>query len=365
MERPIFKPIGTPSIQLDTPVLVVDLDVLDRNIATVHSFFAGRDASLRPHIEAHRCPAIAHRQLAAEGTVGGITVNTIGQAEHFAGAGFSDIFIASQVVTRGKIQRLCALATRCVITVAVDNPQNINNLSEAASRVGATVNVVVDVNTRLNRSGVEPGRPAVDLASQVNKADGLHFSGLSTYEGFIFEDVADETRKAIQPLLDTREMMEKAGMEVEVVSAGGTHNYEVVGDMSGITEVPAGSYALMDQRYRSSRPQLQPAAKVLATVTSRPEPTVVIIDTGQKAIGADSGEPVIENLQGAKIAGLSAEHGNLSLSEPNANQPDLGDKLWLIPWDIGTCANLYDYMHVVRNNKLEAVWEVSARGLYI
>ena len=365
MERPIFKPVGTPSTQLDTPVLVVDLDLLDRNIQTVHSFFANRETGLRPHVEAHRCPAIAHRQLAVEGTVGGITVNTIGQAEHFAGAGFSDIFIAGPIVTRGKIRRLCSLANRCQVIVAIDNPQNVNNLSEAASQAGTTVNVLVDVNTRLDRGGAEPGQPSADLASLAYNADGLHFSGLTTYEGPIFEDVPTETRNAIQPLLDTRESVEKAGLEVEVVSAGGTHNYEVVGDMSGITQVPAGSYALLDQRYRSSRPQLQPAARVLATVTSRPEPTVVITDTGQKAIGADGGEPVVENLPGATIAGLSAEHGSLTLDVPNSSEPDLGDKLWLIPWDIGTCANLYDYIHVVRKDKLEAVWQISARGLYI
>ncbi len=365
MERPIFKPVGTPSVQLDTPALVVDLDLLDRNIGTVHSFFAGREAKLRPHVEAHRCPTIAHRQLAAEGTVGGITVNTIGQAEHFAGAGFPDIFIASPVVTGAKIQRLCSLANRCRVTVAADNPQNVNDLSEAASRAGATLDVLVDVNTRLDRGGVEPGQPSVDLASLASKAEGLHFSGLTTYEGTIFDDVATETRNALQPLIDTREMVERAGLDVEVVSAGGTHNYEVVGDMSGITQVPAGSYALLDQRYRSFLPQLQPAARVLATVTSRPEPTVVITDTGQKAIGADGGEPVVEGLPGATIAGLSAEHGNLTLGSPSSSEPDLGDKLWFVPWDIGTCANLYDYIHVVRNDRLEAVWQVSARGLYI
>ena len=104
---------------------------------------------------------------------------------------------------------------------------------------------------------------------------------------------------------------------------------------------------------------------MLATVTSRPEPTVVITDTGQKAIGADGGEPVVEDLPGATIASLSAEHGNLTLGSPNSSEPDLGDKLWLVPWDIGTCANLYYYIHVVRNDKLEAVWQISARGLYI
>jgi len=159
-------------------------------------------------------------------------------------------------------------------------------------------------------------------------------------------------------------MVEKAGMEVGTVSVGGTHNYEIVGAMAGVTEVHSGSYALMDQRYSQYRPQFQPAAKVLATVTSRPEPGLAIIDTGQKAIGADTGLPVVDGILGASVLSLSAEHGSLKLEGDADRSLDLGDKLWLVPWDIGTCANLYDYIHAARGGRLEAVWQVAARGRY-
>ncbi len=368
MERPIFKPVGTRVEKLDTPALAVDLSILERNIESLHAFFRQSAAKVRPHVESHRCPTIAQKQIAAGGTVGGICVTTVGQAEVFVERGFADIFIASEVVTRQKIVRLCALARRARITVAVDNPRNVTDLSEAASASSVTLSAVVDINTRLNRCGVEPGQPAVDLASTVARQPNLGLAGLMTYEGTILAEdhdrLAAESRKCVQKVLDTREMVETAGMEVRVVAAGGTHNYEIVGDMAGVTEVHAGSYALMDGRYLEHRPQFQPAARVMATVTSRPEPGVAITDLGQKAIGADTGLPMADGIAGAAVIGLSAEHGILRLEGNADDQPDLGDKVWLVPWDGGTCANLHDYIHAVRDGRLEAVWEVAARGRY-
>ena len=142
MERPIFKAPGTPVEKLDTPALVIDLDALDQNIETVHSFFRGQEAGLRPHVEAHRCPAIASLQLASEGTVGGISVNTVGLAEHFANAGIKDIFVANPIVTGLKIERLCRLARRVSITVYVDNARNAEVISNAAASLGVTLRAV-------------------------------------------------------------------------------------------------------------------------------------------------------------------------------------------------------------------------------
>ena len=202
MERPIFKPVGTPVEQLDTPSLVCDPEALDHNIETLHSFFRQVGAKVRPHVESHRCPTIAHMQLAVYGTVGGISVTTVGEAEVFAQSGISDIFVANEIVTKPKIARLCALARPGKLTVAADNPHNVQDLSEAAQKAGVTLNVVVDIHTRLDRCGVEPGQPAVDLARVVSKAQNLHFSGLMTYEGAILvedaEELAAESRKWIQ-----------------------------------------------------------------------------------------------------------------------------------------------------------------------
>ena len=239
-----------------------------------------------------------------------------------------------------------------------------------------TIRVVVDINTRLNRCGVEPGQPAVDLARSVTEAANLDFVGLMTYEGAMFEEdpekLAAESRRWVQQVLDTREMIEKAGIDVKVVSAGGTWNYEIVGDMAGVTEVPAGSYALSDGRYLKHRPEFRPAARVMSVVTSHPEPGMVLTDGGMKSVGVDAGLPVIDDILGVDAAVLShiktanagAEHGRLNLAAEAEGEVDLGDKVWVIPSDVGMCANLHDYAHAIRDGKLEAVWDIAARGRY-
>jgi D-serine deaminase-like pyridoxal phosphate-dependent protein len=368
MERPIFKPVGTPVEQLDTPALVVDLAILEHNIETLHTFFRQHEAKVRPHIEPHRCPAVAHKQLAAGGTVGGICVSTVGQAEVFAPHGFTDMLVANEIVAAQKINRLCALAHHASMTVAVDQAQNVQDLSSVAATHGVTLQVIVDLHIRGDGCGVEPGQPALDLARLVQQAPHLEFAGLISREGPTPTDdpgkLAGESRQCIQKVLDTREMIERTGLAVRMVSVGGTYNYEIAGTMAGVTEVLAGTYALLDARYLQSRPQFNAAASVMATVTSRPEPGTAIVDAGQKAVGIDTGLPLVRDFPGVTATALSAEHGRLRLQDEMESALKLADKVWLTPWDIGTCVNLYDYIHAVRGGQLEAVWDVSARGQY-
>ena len=367
MERPIFKPVGTPSAELDTPALVVDIDRMSANIEAVHGFFRSREAKVRPFVGSHLSTAVARRQLAVEGHAGGLTVSTLGQAEVFVADGFTDIFVANQIVAPAKIARLCALAHQADICVAVDNHKNVESLSEAATSAGVTIRVVVDVDTGLNRCGVEPGDTAVKLSATVARAGGLEFGGISTYEGAIVSDdpsvVEAETKKALQRLLDTRQSIEAEGLDVPMVCAGGTHNYDVAGAMAGVTDVAAGSYALMDARYREQRPELTCAAKIVSTVTSVPEPGLIVLDAGNKATGADAGLPIADDLDG-EVFSLSAEHGRINMNAGALSAPDLGDKVWLTPFSIGDTANVYDFLHIERGGVLVAIWPVNARGLY-
>jgi D-serine deaminase-like pyridoxal phosphate-dependent protein len=368
MERPIFKPAGTPVGELDTPALVVDLTVLEQNIERLHSFFRDRPSTVRPRVSAHCCPAIAHRQLAAGGAAGGVCVDTVGQAEAFASSGIRDVLLANQVVTAPKIRRACALAGSANVTLAVDSAENVRDLSEAAAEGGVTLDAAVEVRTSGNGCGVGPGRPAVDLARQVAAADGLRFAGLLSRERAPShedgEGAAGESRRGIQRVLDTRQMLEREGIEVSMVCLGGTHNYRVAGAMDGVTEVLAGTYALMDGRSARRRSEFQPAATVVTTVISAPEPDLVIVDSGQKAVGVDHAMPLVLGHPSITIPYVSAEHCNIYFDADSERPADLGDKLRLIPWDIGACVNLYDFIRAVRNEKLEAVWDVSARGRY-
>ena len=368
MERPIFKAPGTPVEELDTPAFVIDLEALDRNIETVHSFFRAQDSGLRPHVEAHRCPAIASMQLASEGTVGGVSVNTVGLAEHFANTGVRDIYIANPIVTKVKIERLCRLARRASIRVHIDNVRNAEALSEAALALGVNLDAVVGIDTGLHVCGVQPGAEAAELAKAIDGMDGLEFVGFSTYEGrkASYDDaqLQDGTREVASALVETKGLAEESGLNVSVLSAGGTHNYEMMGVVPGITEVCAGAYALLDSRYAAQKPDLEPAARVMATVIGRPEPGLAITDTGQKAAGADFGLAYLDAGFDASLKSLSAEHGSLALIDDEAERLKMGDHVWYIPSDIGTTSNLFDYMHAVRDGRLEAVWQITGRGLY-
>ena len=172
MERPIFQPVGTPVEQLDTPALVLDLDVMDRNIKTFQGYFADALAKPRPVVTSHLCPQIARRQLDAGGTIGGIAVTTLGEAEVFANSGFSDILLANEVVTVSKIRRLCALANQTSIGIAVDNPDNALQLSSGAVEMKVELRVLIEIEAGLGRCGISPGVEAIKLAQMVSGLPG-------------------------------------------------------------------------------------------------------------------------------------------------------------------------------------------------
>ena len=375
MERPVFQPTGTPVMDLDTPALVVDLDVMDRNIETLHGRFDQSSAKVRPHVTGHQTPKIAHRQLQAANTVGGISVTSVGEAEVFSDAGITDILVSSQIVTRSKIRRLCALAGSNRIGVAVDNPQNVSDLSQAAEAQGVTLGVLVELDVGLGRCGVAPGDEALELARAVANSPGLRFDGImaiaplpsfsSEASDFPERQERDATSwQVLQHVLETRELIEKNSLPVSVVSVGGTHNYDVAAGMAGITEVQAGSYPLMDHLYCRMRPEFSPAAKVLAAVISRPTGESAVLDAGHKATGPDRGLAVLEGVAGAQAVRFSAEHGVLDLQSGPAQNMKSGDKAWLVPFNLGLCFNQYDYVRAVRGDKLEGFWPIAGRGRF-
>ncbi len=375
MERPVFQPPGTPVEELDTPALVVDLDVMGRNIEILHSSFRQSRAQVRPYVAAHQCPQIAYFQIEAGYTPGdgGIAVATLGEAEVFTEAGFRNVLIASQIVTRSKIARLCALAQANAISVAVDSAANVETLSQAATASGTELGVFVELDAGLGRCGVAPGADALALAKSVVEAPGLYFEGIMAVPPLPSDgdskapdkSVMDAAaRQQLQPVLDTRELLEIEGLSVETVSVGGTHNYDVAASLPGITEVQAGSYPLMDYNYCLIRPEFTPAAKVLAGVISRPNLHSAVLDAGHKATGPDRGRAVLEGINGAEAVRFSAEHGVLQLEDVPLDGIKSGDKAWLVPFNLSLCFNQYDYVRAVRGGKLEGYWSIAGRGRF-
>ena len=367
MERPIFQSVGTPVEELDTPALVVDLDLMERNIQTYQGYFAGTSTTVRPVLTSHLCPQVARRQLAAPGSRG-VAVTTVGEAEVFVAAGFDDVLLSNQVVTASKIRRLCGLASQANIGVAVDNAANVAQLSEAATAAGVELGVLVEIEAGMGRCGVSPDAEAVALARAVNDAEGLNFRGImATVPGPTGDDPQDharQTRKNLQVALGAKDLMESAGLTVPEVSVGGAHCHAAAGELPGITEVRAGRYPLMDVRLQAYLPELSLAAMVLSTVISRPVDGMAVLDAGHKATGPDHGRPVIQGHPGATAARFSAEHGVVELDTGAGEALVPGRKATLAPWELASCVNQYDYIRAVRGGKLEGYWPLSARGRF-
>ena len=366
MERPIFQPVGTPVEELDTPALVLDLDVMDRNIQVFQGYFADTAIKARPVVTSHLCPQIARRQLDAEGTNGGIAVTTLGEAEVFANAGFADILLANEIVTVSKIRRLCALADQTSVGIAVDNPDNAQQLSSGATEAGVELRVLIEIEAGMGRCGISLGAGAIELAQKVNGLPGLKLEGIMGSvpgpRGDDYSDHQDRTLDNLQVIVEAKLSIERSGVAVPVVSVGGTHCYSQALQVPGVTEVRAGRYPLMDYRLKAFLPELNPAAKILASVISHPVEAMAVLDAGHKATAPDQGRPVLEGIEGGSATRFSAEHGIVDLEGDAQKLLNAGDKAWLVPYELGASVNQYDYFRASKNGKLEGFWPISARG---
>ena len=368
MENPIVKPVGTDVLQLDTPAVVLDLDDLDFNIQNMASFFNDRNKpKLRPYVSVHRSPAIAHKQMSAGGTVGGICVSTLDQAEVFADSGINDILLVNFVITKRKIDRLIALSKRICISVVVETIDNLNSLSDAFSSNGVSIDVFMLINSG-GKFGCLPDERSIDLAQAIDSASSVNFKGIvGFYEGFSSYfpiDDFEEHKKNVCKIVEVKTKIEQKGIDIAEFCIGSTFDYEWAASINGVTQILAGSYALMDSNLARLESKFVPAARVLGTVTGTPEKNIVITDSGQKSIGADVGVAIVSDWQGLTLSSLSAEHGTVLVEDSCIKYPKIKDKIWVVPWDIGGCLNSHDYINGVRGGKLEVVWEIAARGNY-
>lgn len=355
----------TSKYDIETPALLIDIDKMERNIKAMADFFEGRPAGLRPHTKTHKCPVLAHKQLRA-GAIG-ITCAKLGEAEVMAQAGINDILIANQIVGASKIARLANLARHCDIMVAVESSDNAADLSSAAQAAGATLRVLIEVDVGMHRCGVKSVEEALSLAQIILNNPGLKFEGIMGYEGHAvmvpdFEDREKACIDSMQVLISVKEILEKNGIEVAIVSAGGTGTYNIAGTYPGVTEIQGGSYIVMDAKYHSVLQDFECALTLLTTVTSRPDKETAILDAGMKAMTFEFGMPELIGLSGAAIAFLSEEHGHLYLEDAD---PAVGDKVELIPSHCCTTINLHDRYYGIRGERVEAVWPIAARGKFV
>jgi D-serine deaminase-like pyridoxal phosphate-dependent protein len=348
---------------IPTPALVVDVRALDRNIRRMAAFFQSRAGKLRPHFKAHKTPEIARRQLAA-GSCTGLTCATVFEAE-IAAPLSDDILIANEVVGPAACRRVAELARRVAVTIAVDSVAGLDAIGAAAREMGVTVGALVDVNVGQNRCGVSPGSEAVALAQRVVDAPGVTLRGLMGYEGHAVGIASRaereiSVRQAMDQLVSTAVMFARAGLSTDIVSAGGTGSYDISGAIEGITEIQAGSYALMDTDYARLGLPFEHALFVLGTVISRPVPERCVADSGHKSCTKDHGNPSVKDISGTSVLALNDEHAIIAV--PSACPLKVGDRIELLPSHIDPTMNLHDVVYAVEDDIVIGVWPISARG---
>jgi len=359
--------IGRPIRDLDTPILLVDLDKLERNIAKMRQvIIAEAGVGWRPHTKSMKTPAIAHKLLQAGAH--GVTCAKLGEAEVMAAAGIRDILIANQVVGTVKLARLARLCRHADVIVAVDCEAHVQALAAAAQAAGTRPRVVVEVNIAMNRAGVEPGDPAVTLATQVAACRGLRFAGLMGWEGGRLAALQDPDEKrrtieaAVALLTASADRCRAAGLPVAIVSCGGTGTHWITAKLPGVTEVQAGGGIFCDVHYRKDYGvEHEYALTVLTTVVSRPTNTRIICDAGWKAMGQHPALPEPLAVGETKSLRLSAEHATIELAMPRS-VPGVGDQVEFVVGYSDSTVFLHDHVYGVRSGCLETVWPILGRG---
>jgi D-serine deaminase-like pyridoxal phosphate-dependent protein len=337
---------------------------MEKNIQALARFFREAGVAWRPHTKGIKVPAIAHMALDA-GAIG-VTCAKVSEAEVLAAAGIKDILIANQVVGASKVARLVSLRRRADVIVAVDNLENAQEIAQAAVEAGVVLRVLIEVNSGMNRCGLEPGAPVVEFARTVAALPGVDLAGLMGWEGHVvaIKDAEEKRRRcqeAVGALLRSAEMCRAAGFKIAIVSGGGSGTYQITARMPGMTEIQAGGAIFTDVTYRSYGVDLDCSLFVLATVISRPTPTRAVIDAGRKAMGGESTMPQVKAVAGARLVKMNAEHGILELD--GAHVPlRVGDKIDLVAGYGDATVFLHDYLFGVRNGKVETAWAIQGRG---
>ncbi len=354
---------------LDTPVLLVDRPAFERNLRRMSALAAESGLACRPHAKAHKSPEIARRQIDA-GAVG-ICCAKLGEAEVMAAAGIPDILITTGVIGRSKAMRLASAAEGARIAVVVDDAENVDILAAAAQTAGRRLDVLVEIDVGQGRCGVPPGPRAAELAARIADHRWLAFRGLQGYQGSAqmrarLRDRRQAVRTALDLLLESAELVRRAGLEVAVLTGGGTGTSALDAALGGLTELQPGSYVFMDSNYQAIEwtdapaPPFECALFVYAGAISRPAPHRVILDAGWKTISGDGGLPSAVDHPGATFRFAGDEHCELTFqgTAPLA----VGDKAMLMPSHCDTTVNLHDRFIVIAHGAVEDVWEIAARG---
>ncbi len=362
---------GDPLEVLDTPAMLIDLDLMEANIAKLMGRFRGSRVRVRPHLKTVKSPELA-RLLLAAGAVGGC-VAKVSEAEVMVQAGIDDLLITTEIVGKPKLARLVALVQRAPrIKVVVDSLVGGQALNQTMHEAQQSIDVLLDLNVGQNRCGVLPGEEALHLAQSLRELDHIHLRGVQGYEGHLQhvydpQERAQRCRQAMHALTETAALLRAAGLPIEIVTTGGTGTAEICASCEGITEVQPGSFVFMDTDYRHAiGPVYSNALTILSTVISRPTSTQAVVDAGLKSLSTDSGMPELKDIPGVAYRPGGDEHGIVTWEDGEAGSATtrlgVGARVELIPSHIDTTVNLHDVYYAHRAGVLAAIWPVEARG---
>lgn len=357
---------------LTTPALLLDLDLLEANLGKMSRHAKESGIGLRPHAKTHKCVEIAKRQVA--GGALGVSVATIREAEAMSAGGVKGLLITSELVGRAKIERLVKLTRTQPDTMSVvDQEGHAKELSEAASAAKVHLNVLLDVDPSGRRTGIPGGEAAVALAEKIARLPNLRLRGIHAYSGASshvqgFEERRQHSARVMAPALETFARLKRLGLPVEILSGGSTGTYNIDTGLGGMTELQVGSYVFMDVDYRliggkggAVYEDFAPALSVVATVISRNYPDRATVDAGFKAFATDRKfGPEVKGLGGVGYSFGGDEHGILLLQNAT-REVKVGDRLEFIVPHCDPTVNLYDRIHCLRGDRVEAVWRTVGR----
>jgi D-serine deaminase-like pyridoxal phosphate-dependent protein len=353
--------IGRRRDELITPALVLDVDAAQRNIDRMASELKqlGR-ATIRPHYKTHKSPDLARRQLQAG--AGGLSMATVWEAAVLAAAGMDDLFVVNTVAHPGKLRVLAELARDHRVLVAVDEAANAAAHSAAAVAAGATLGIMIEVDTGMDRCGVDTARECLALARQVTELPGLRFEGITGYEGHCSltpdSDLRHERqREAMTFFTGVAELLEADGIPCQIRSAGGIATWKWTAAYPGLSEIQAGTYVVMDNFHGRMVPGFEHSLTIQATVISR-QSGKVIVDAGNKSV-ADPADVTIVG-HDLEVARFDEEHG--IFSAPQGSPLRVGDSVELVPGYSPSTVNWYDAYHVIRDEVVVDIWPIIPRG---
>ena len=353
-----FEPVAKRIEDLETPVPIIDIDVVERNLKRWQGRCDKLGLANRPHIKTHKIVPLAKYQLALGAS--GITVQKLGEAEVMADAGIRDMLLTYNVVGDHKLKRLAELARRTDISVVADNEAVVEGLGRAGAAAGRDLSVLVECDTGGQRNGVQSPEAAAALAKVIDRTNGITYGGLMTYP-------RAGTRKEAEAFLsEARGLAGKAGLASKVVSTGGSPDMWRDEGLAVATEYRSGTYVYFDRSMaeRGTCTYDDCALTVLATVVSRPTDERALIDAGTKSLTSDllglKGYGVVRAMD-KPIYEANEEHGFLDISGLK-EKPKVGDLLRITPNHVCAVTNLFDRVVFVRGSEVLGAVKVDARG---